>query len=204
MLEAISHAKKYILPSKDLYPQEVNQAAGLLACPPRGGVTVYEVRPLLALFNTLELTTLQWLYSANRWEDLAKLFVETHNSLLSIPAIPLLHTALSAGLSALKTPSCHSSHLASSATPSTSSSITSSVCPICSTELNELARNVPYAHHTSSHVDPDAVLLPNSRVYGKAKLEDYSRKAGLEKGTVKDLVTGEVFPIDSAQKVYIS
>lgn len=204
MLEAISHAKKYILPSKDLYPREVNHAAGLLACPPRAGVPLYEVHPLLPLSNTLELTTLQGLYSANRWEYLAELFVETHNSLLSIPAVPLLHTALSAGLSALKTPSCHSSHLASSATPSTSSSITSSVCPICSTELNELARDVPYAHHTSSHVDPDAVLLPNSRVYGKAKLEDYSRKAGLEKGTVKDLVTGEVFPIDSAQKVYIS
>lgn len=187
MLEAIGHAKKYLLPSKDIFPAEVNQAAGLLAFPPTSRVTTY-----------------QWLYSADRWDDLAKLFVEAHNSLYSIPTVPLLHIALSAGLSALKTPSCHSSHLASSASPSNSSSITSSVCPICSTELNDLARNVPYAHHTSSHVDPDAVLLPNSRVYGRAKLEDYARKAGLEKGQIKDLVTGEVFPMDSAQKVYIS
>ncbi|OBT50730.1 hypothetical protein VE04_08405 [Pseudogymnoascus sp. 24MN13] len=185
--DAIVHAKKYLLPSKDLYPSEVKQAAGLLAFPPEAGLAIYTN-----------------LYAAHRWEDLAKLFMETHNTLLSIPAVPLLHIALSAGLSALKTPSCHSSHLSSSASPSSSSSITSSVCPICSTELNALARNVPYANHTSSRVDPDAVLLPNSRVYGRAKLEDYSRKAGLDKGFVKDLTTGMVFEIANAKKVYIS
>ncbi|KFY75928.1 hypothetical protein V498_09841 [Pseudogymnoascus sp. VKM F-4517 (FW-2822)] len=185
--DAIVHAKKYLLPSKDLYPSEVKQAAGLLAFPPEARLATYSN-----------------LYAAHRWEDLAKLFMETHNSLLSIPAVPLLHIALSAGLSALKTPSCHSSHLSSSASPSSSSSITSSVCPICSTELNALARNVPYANHTSSRVDPDAVLLPNSRVYGRAKLEDYSRKAGLDKGFVKDLTTGMVFEIANAKKVYIS
>jgi macrophage erythroblast attacher len=46
--------------------------------------------------------------------------------------------------------------------------------------------------------------LPNSRVYGRAKLEDYSRKAGLDKGFVKDLTTGMVFEIANAKKVYIS
>ena len=131
--------------------------------------------------------------------------METHNSLLSLPSVPLLHIALSAGLSALKTPSCHSSHVSTSSSPSSASSITTSVCPICSSELNDLARNVPYAHHTKSHVDPDAVLLPNGRVYGKSKLEEYSRKAGLDDTKVlKDLRTGEVFPADRFKKVYIS
>jgi macrophage erythroblast attacher len=51
MLEAISHAKKYLLPSKDLYPQQVNQAAGLLAFPPSGRVTVYKVKPSFSAFN---------------------------------------------------------------------------------------------------------------------------------------------------------
>lgn len=144
------------------------------------------------------------MYSSSRWEDLAKLFMETHNSLLSLPSVPLLHVALSAGLSALKTPSCHSTYLSSSLSPSSSASITTSVCPICSTELNDLARNVPYAHHTKSHIDPDTVLLPNSRVYGLAKLEDYSRKAGLDSNSLKDLRTGAVFPKSSIKRLYIA
>ncbi|KAI9746619.1 MAG: GID complex subunit containing RING finger motif [Claussenomyces sp. TS43310] len=185
--EAISHFRKYLVPSRELYPTEVQQAGGLLAFPPGCRPSIYEE-----------------LYSQSRWDDIAKLFMQTHNSLLSLPSAPLLHIALSAGLSALKTPSCHSTHLSSSASPSSSSSITISVCPICSTELNDLARNVPYAQHTKSHVDPDARLLPNGRVYGLKKLQDYSRKAGLEEGMVKDLRTGQVFLEEGLTKVYIS
>jgi len=132
--------------------------------------------------------------------------MQTHNSLLSLPSVPLLHVALSAGLSALKTPSCHSSHTVptSSISPTSSSSLTTSVCPICSTELNNLARNVPYAHHTKSHVETDLVLLPNGCVYGRERLEEYSRKAGLDEGKVKDLRTGDIFDFDKVKKVYIS
>lgn len=78
------------------------------------------------------------------------------------------------------------------------------MCPICSTELNDLARNVPYAHHTKSHVESDLVLLPNANVYGLERLEEYSRKAGLDEGMVKDLRNGEVFSIETVKKVYIS
>jgi len=129
--------------------------------------------------------------------------MQTHNNLLGLPSVPLLHIALSAGLSALKTPSCHSSHI-SSISPTSSSSITTSVCPICSTELNDLARNVPYAHHTTSHVESDLLLLPNGCVYGKQRLEEYRRKAGLDADMFKDLRNGEVFPVDKAKKVFIS
>lgn len=147
------------------------------------------------------------LYSPSRWEMLAELFTTTHNTLLALPSIPLLHMALSSGLSALKTPACHSSHPASlAAAPShaTSLSLASSVCPICSTELNELARAVPYAHHTQSHVEHDLLLLPNDRTYGKARLEEYSRKAGLPEGQVKDLRTGQVYPVEQLKKVFIT
>ncbi|KAJ9134251.1 Protein FYV10, partial [Coniochaeta hoffmannii] len=34
LVEAITHAKKYLIPYKDTYPREVHQAAGLLAFPP--------------------------------------------------------------------------------------------------------------------------------------------------------------------------
>jgi len=63
---------------------------------------------------------------------------------------------------------------------------------------------VPYAHHTTSHVESDLVLLPNGCVYGLHRLEEYSRKAGVEKGCVKDLRTGEVVRVEGLKKVYIS
>ncbi|KAI9830983.1 MAG: GID complex subunit containing RING finger motif [Phylliscum demangeonii] len=79
-----------------------------------------------------------------------------------------------------------------------------SVCPICSTELNELARYVPYAHHTKSHVEHDPVVLPNGRIYGRKRLLDVTAQAGLPPGQVKDPVTSEVFDQAVVRKVYIS
>lgn len=141
------------------------------------------------------------MYSSDRWTHLAKLFVRTHHELLSLPSRPLLHIALSAGLSALKTPACHSAYTSSS---SNSLSTTTSVCPICSTELNELARNMPYAHHTKSYVEGDPIVLPNGRVYGQGRLLEMSKKVGcVEAGKIKDPTTGEVFEELDMKKVYI-
>lgn len=112
-----------------------------------------------------------------------------------------MHIALSAGLSALKTPACHSAYTSSS---SNSHSTTTSVCPICSTELNELARNLPYANHTKSSVENDPVVLPNGRVYGLHRLLDMSKKlSSLEAGKVRDPTTGEIFNESELKKVYI-
>lgn len=187
MVEAINHAKKHIVQFRDTYPLEVSQMAGLLAYRPDTTLEPYA----------------SW-YSPSRWTKLAGIFVEAHNKLLGLPSFPLLHIALSSGLSALKTPACHSSQATSSSQPSHSTSLTTNVCPICSTELNELARNVPYAHHSKSHVEHDLLLLPNGRVYGKARLEEYAAKAGLPAGQCKDLVTGQVFAFDQLKKVFIT
>lgn len=135
------------------------------------------------------LTTPQSLYSPTRWSHLASLFLTTHHNLYSLPPRPLLHIALSAGLSALKTPACHSAFTSSSANASSS---TTTVCPICSTELNELARNVPYAHHTKSIVENDPVVLPNGRIYGSEQLRLFNEKVGTEKGWVRDPVAGKM------------
>lgn len=151
--------------------------------------------------STGELTFFQTMYSESRWDFLAKLFVRTHHELFSLPTRPLLHIALSAGLSALKTPSCHSKYASSS---SNASSSTTSVCPICSTELNELARSLPYAHHTKSNVENDPVVLRNGRVYGRERLLQLSMKIGLEEGYVKDPTTSEIFETSEIRKVYIS
>ncbi|OAL35599.1 hypothetical protein AYO20_05218 [Fonsecaea nubica] len=205
-LEARAHAQQHLTPHIASRAESIMQAAGLLVNSPDT-----EVEPYRTLF------------APSRWHHLSNLFVETHHTLLSLPIQPLLHVALSAGLSALKTPACHSAYNpASSSTPGHARIATnSSLCPICSMELNELARNVPYAHHTVSSVEPDPVVLPNGRIYGRARLEELQRKlvmaggggSGGQSGThevqigkegeVRDPTTGQSFTWDQVKKVYI-
>ncbi|KAF2789604.1 protein FYV10 [Melanomma pulvis-pyrius CBS 109.77] len=185
LIEARQHAKKFLSGSGDF--ELLGRAAGLLAYRPWDMVEPYAS-----------------LYSPDRWIYLAHLFLTTHHTLYSLPPRPLLHIALSAGLSALKTPSCHSAYTSSSANASSS---TTTVCPICSTELNALARNVPYAHHTKSIVENDPVVLPNGRIYGRERLTGYNEKVGTEKGWVRDPVggvNGERFREIEVRKVFIS
>jgi macrophage erythroblast attacher len=170
----------------------------------------------------------------DRWNYLAECFLETHHALFSLPAQPLLHIALSAGLSALKTPACHSkfvsptSGLNSSRSPphhtfdynsieseasgsedpglpSINTSLSTHVCPICSTELNQLATQVPYAHHSKSHVENDPVVLPNGRIYGRERLIKLNEKLGSQEGLVRDPVEPDkFFEWTQVRKVFIS
>jgi len=110
---------------------------------------------------------------------------------------------LSAGLSALKTPACHSAYTPSSTNAASS---TTTVCPICSTELNELARNVPYALHTKSIVEDSPVVLPNHRIYGSERLRVFNEKVGTEEGFVRDPaegLSGKQWPESEVRKVYV-
>ena len=163
LLDAILHARKHLIGSQDA--EFVLRAGGLLAHPPDTPVQRYRE-----------------LYDPTRYARLADQFLETHHQLFSLPVQPLLNIALSAGLSALKTPTCHSEY---------ASYVSGPVCPICSTELNELARGVPYAHHTKSHIEEDPVVLPNGRVYGRERLTRYCEKVGCARGKVRD--PGEVY-----------
>lgn len=70
--------------------------------------------------------------------------------------------------------------------------------------MNELARNVPYAHHVRSSVEPDPVVLPNGRIYGRQRLYDMSKKVGVREGWVRDPTTGEEFEEKVVKKVFIS
>lgn len=141
------------------------------------------------------------MYSTERTEYLATLFLKTHHELFSLPPQPLLHIALSAGLSALKTPTCHSDYALQ---PSTLTG--APVCPICSTELNELARNVPYAHHTKSYMEDDPVVLPSGRVFGRERLKTLNEKLGVARGKVRDPTDakGEEWDEREVRKVFIS
>lgn len=202
IVAAQEHAALYLSPQHESRPDLVLTAAGLLAQSANTDSEPYRT-----------------LFSAVRWPELADLFIKTHHTLMTLPTQPLLHVAMSAGLSALKTPACHSKfNPASSSTPGHVRIATNtSLCPICSTELNDLARNVPYAHHTVSSVDPEPVVLPNGRVYGRAKLEDLQRKFLMASGSANaeeieigkdgelvDPTTGEKFGWHEVKKVYIT
>jgi macrophage erythroblast attacher len=210
-LEAMAHAAKYITPHSATRPDAILASAGLLIQPPNANTEPYKS-----------------LFSQTRWDTLSNLFVSTHHVLLNLPTQPLLHTALSAGLSALKTPACHSVHNPASSSSAGHARLASnaSLCPICSIELNDLARSVPYAHHTKPHVENNPVVLPNGRIYGRERLEELQRKkerasGGAGSGTVlkggavdEDLIgkegevtdptTGETFLWEEVKKVYIT
>jgi macrophage erythroblast attacher len=199
---------------------------------------------LLAFDSSTKTDRYASLFSPDRWAILADAFLETHHALFSLPSRPLLHIALTAGLSALKTPACHSRFVSPSSglggmaspahgldrsdvdadsdgemgsaedgqdsdtmvtIPSAVASLSTPVCPICSTELNRLARNVPYAHHTKSNVENDPVVLPNGRIYGRERLEKLNEKLGTPEGLVRDPVEPDrVFEWSQVEKVYIS
>lgn len=199
LIEAALHARKYLGTTQGNFYGL--RAGGLLAHPPNTLTEPYRVsepqwRPAVTL-----LTCYQELYSPRRWDYLADAFVRTYEQIFSLPANPLLHVALSAGLSALKTPACHSAYASSS---SNASSTTTSVCPICSTELNELARNVPYAQHSKSYVEDDPVVLPNGRIYGRERLMAMNEKLGTAEGKVRDPTNvSQEFSVSEVKKVFI-
>jgi macrophage erythroblast attacher len=140
------------------------------------------------------------MYTEESWQKLAASFVLAHHTLYNVPAAPLLHIALSAGLSALKTPSCYSNI----PRPPINffSDIPTSLCPICSPELNALARDVPYAQHVRNIVD-DPVALPNGRVYSQANLETWGHKHGVDPGRVRDPLTHDEWDLSALRKVYV-
>ncbi|KAL8637222.1 MAG: hypothetical protein Q9228_005484 [Teloschistes exilis] len=184
LLEARLHAQKYITGHSETNIPDLQRAAGLLAYGPNARTEPYKT-----------------MYSESRWDFLGNLFVKSHHELFALPERPLLHIALSAGLSALKTPSCHSRYASSS---SNASSSTTTVCPICSTELNELARSLRHVQHNKSSVEHDPVVLPNGRVYGRERLLEMSSKFGLPVGKVKDPTTSEVYDASVIRKVFFS
>jgi len=82
--------------------------------------------------------------------------------------------------------------------------INTPVCPICSTELNELAEPLPYAVHSKSHVESDPVVLPNGRIYGSERLSKLNEKLGTPKGMVRDpSEPSKMFSEQLVRKVYI-
>jgi macrophage erythroblast attacher len=201
LLEATNHARKHLTGHADR--SFAIKAAGLLPYSPDTEAPRYRVSLSTCPSFTKDAHNFsKEMYSRDRWIFLANLFVETHHKIFSLPKSAPLKIALSAGLSALKTPSCHSAYASSSSNANSSST---SLCPICSTELNELARNVPYAHHTKSFVENDPVVLPNGRIYGRERLRAFNEKYGHQPGKINDPTNPqEVYDEAQIKKVFIS
>lgn len=62
---------------------------------------------------------------------------------------------------------------------------------------------MPYAHHVRSSVEPDPVVLPNGRIYGRARLEELAAKLGLPQGKIRDPTTGEEWDYTTVRNVFI-
>lgn len=205
--EAIQYCRTYMSKSSDTHMKEIQRACALLAFDQDTQVPEY-----------MEL------YSKDRWDRLAELFVSTCLNLHGLPKHSELIESLMTGLSVLKTHSCvlsdsHDtlgSHIYDAKGHMTSrdkSILTfrhtpkldisrAHMCPVCCSELRDLAKELPYAMHTRSHLDSDLVILPNGRVCGREKLLSYSHRAGVSEGSVTDPQTGEVFPADELRVIY--
>ncbi|KAK9451200.1 CTLH/CRA C-terminal to lish motif domain-containing protein [Limtongia smithiae] len=194
---AISYYKKHLVPMTDEHLDSILRASGMLIYPASISVvasaassaTSRSTSPSLLADPDHTSSPYADLYSPERWGFLADMFVSTHHEMHAITMPSLLQIALSAGLSALKTPSCKPGLHRPIAFVS---SYNSSLCPICSLELSELAKPLPYAHHVRSSVDADPVMLPNGRIYGHQSLLDFAEKSGMPPGRIRDpMATGE-------------
>ncbi|KAL2889887.1 Protein FYV10 [Ceratocystis lukuohia] len=219
-VKAIHHARKYIVPFQKQYPAKVFAACGLIA---------YRSEPDGDGMYSCET------WSPSRWKELSDLFTDAFHALYGIHSRPLLHVALSAGISALKTPRCHvhDGERAAISSPKEERSVPTvlahnkakigvtlpsyrtsdyidsydareTMCPICSSELNELARTVPYANHTRSCVDHDMVVLPNGHAFSKSKLLEYAKKTTMDPNTIRDLRSGQLYKTSQMKKIYIT
>lgn len=166
----------------------------------------------------------------DNWQDLSKCFTEDYTKVYGISQTYPLLVYLSAGLSSLKTKSCfcyqeNTIFRGSQAQDATQQLDSNSLrdlalrgpnqyykrlkkinqCPVCSPELFELSRNLPYAQLITS-IFNNPFKLPNGNIYPFDKLLNPPDKTEsdvfVRNGRVKDPLTQEVFFIDDCVRVY--
>lgn len=162
-------------------------------------------------------------FSKQRWESLSQCFLDNFTTMYGIPKNYPLFIYLSAGLASLKTKSCYSNH-ANSAFDMDISSDQSIIdrnyylargpnnyykllqevneCPVCSPELYQLSKNLPYAQLITS-VFNEPYILPNGNIYSFEKLKKLAAAESLlNTGQIRDPLTLEKFHIDQCNRVY--
>ncbi|PIL23547.1 transporter [Ganoderma sinense ZZ0214-1] len=158
-IEAMAYSKKHLLPWNDTHHNQIVQAAALLCYPPTTSCGPYKR-----------------LYDPSRWATLIQAFRLAIYHLSTLPTEPLLHLAMYAGLASLKLPACYG--------PPTARNVD---CPICTAELGQLAREVPFSHHVNSTIvcrltgrimdeDNMPMAFENGQVYSKEALEEMAAR----------------------------
>lgn len=149
-IDAVHHARKYFV---NLTPQQL--------------VDVQKSMVLLAYVKSSDSSVYQELLNESRWDFLIDIFKSDNYKIHQLPQTSSFNAVLQAGLSALKTPTCFRKV----------QSIKNPNCPVCQTNLNTIAKPLPYAHCSNSklicassgealneHNIP--MMLPNGFVYG--------------------------------------
>ncbi|KAL0959940.1 hypothetical protein HGRIS_011603 [Hohenbuehelia grisea] len=196
ILEAIAYSKKYLISWQDTHLTRIHQASALLAIPP-----------------TTTCGRYKRLYDPARWLTLVRSFRLAIYNLNTLPAEPLLHLALYAGLASLKLPACFDG-----ATKNPD-------CPVCDGDiaiggteaikglgLGKLAEEVPFSHHVNSTIvcrisgkimdaDNPPMAFPEGYVYSRNALEEMALK---NNGKVTCPRSGATCEFSDLRKVFIS
>jgi macrophage erythroblast attacher len=129
-VEAAAHARKYLMTT--------------------GSRFGFRWTALLCYDSNTDIEPFAAFFAKDRWDRLADMFLYTHHHLLSMPQRPLLHIALTAGLSALKTPACHSKFV------SPTSGLNSSRTPTQADVPTEASLGSSHhSHHRHHHMEKD-------------------------------------------------
>ncbi|KAK2705737.1 E3 ubiquitin-protein transferase MAEA-like [Artemia franciscana] len=182
-VEAVRHARKYLVGQEDVCFEEVQQCTGMFA------------------FSTSDtISPYKHLLDPDRWSHLVEEFRSENYRLFQLSTQSVFSAVLQAGLSVLKTPQCYGSR--DKKNPD---------CPICEELLNELAKNSPYAHCSQSRLidsisgqpmnsDNVPMMLPNGYVYGEKSLQDLAAE---NEGIIVCPKTKEIYDIREMKKVYV-
>lgn len=161
------------------------------------------------------------LLSNERWENLGRCFVENFTQLYGISQNFPLFVYLLAGMASLKTKSCYCNHSNSifhdNVPKSRSMADSESLqyrgpnhyydllgkinhCPVCSPELFQLARSLPYAD-LITNIFSSPFMLPNGNIYPLKKLADGGFSGQMVR-QVRDPLTGQQYDVEECHRVY--
>jgi len=179
-LEAVKHARKYFVNLDESQMGDVQKVMGLLAFP-----ADTEIPPYKALLDP------------GRWQTLVNQFRQENFKLYQLSHHSVYSITLQAGLSALKTPQCYKDD----------GTGRNANCPTCSTHLNHLAKDLPYAHCAQSRLicgisgeplneNNPPMMLPNGRVFGHNMATENDNRVVCPH-------TKEIFKLDEAERVFV-
>lgn len=184
---ALKAFKQHLTPFTHTNFNEIKLASGLL-------IFSEKLNPSSPHHANSSFSQYRKLLSASRYNYLSDLFLNIYYKMYGIPKNDPLLIYLSIGISSLKTHQClvdvnitDFNELLSKKL----SNVESTSCPICSLEMNQLAKNFPYSHNIKSYLFDNPVMLPNGNIFDKFKLLRFSEI--YDNVEVKDPITSEEF-----------